>query len=335
MSAGAWDSAAMRQTAALCTLLATAALPAAALAQDPAAPPAPAPVPVQTQMTVRFEGVGTRSTVLAGTPVRVRGTVGAFLPNETVAVQVFSNGRVVYSARVAIQPAADGVSGTFVLAYRATRVGRLVVRAVHDATPALGALAAAGRPVDVLPSQVGPRSWRVSVRALQRRLRRLGYVVGAPGVYDARTARAVLAFRKVTGMTRNFDASARVMRAIAEGAGAFRIRRPSHGRHIEADLSRQVMALISNRRVKRIYHMSSGAPRTPTIRGSFRVYSKVPGTNSKGMIDTAYFRGGYATHGYAWVPAYPSSHGCVRVPVADARSLFRWIRVGTRVDVYR
>jgi peptidoglycan hydrolase-like protein with peptidoglycan-binding domain len=326
----------MRRSAALCTLTAAAAFPVPALAQVPAAPaPAPAPMPVETQMTLQLERVGgTRSTVLAGSRVRIRGTVGAFAPDETVTVRVSSTGRKVYVRRVAIGVGADGTSGAFLLSYRATRVGRLVVRAVHDPTPALGALAAVGRSVDVLPRRVGPASRRAAVRALQRRLRRLGYVVGAPGLYDAGTARAVLAFRKVTGMRRTFAASAPVMRAIARGAGWFGIRRPGHGRHIEADLSRQVIALISGGRVERIYPVSSGAPGTPTIRGSFRIYSKTPGTNAKGMVDAAYFSGGYATHGYASVPPFPASHGCLRVPLVDAPSLFRWIRIGTRVDVY-
>jgi peptidoglycan hydrolase-like protein with peptidoglycan-binding domain len=324
----------MRRSAALSTLLTAAALPAPALAQAPAAqvPSGPAAAP----MTLTLERVGgTRSTVLAGSRVRVRGTVGAFVPNETVTVRVSSNGRKVLARRVAIQLGADGSSGAFVLSYRATRIGRLVVRAVHDPTPALGPLAAAGRSVDVLPRRVRPASGRSAVRALQRRLRHLGYVVGAPGAYDARTARAVLAFRKVTGMRRTYDGSSPVMRAIARGAGWFRIRRPRHGRHIEADLSRQVIALIGNGRVERIYPISSGAPATPTIRGSFRVYSKTPGTNAKGMVHSAYFVGAYATHGYASVPTFPASHGCLRVPLADALSLFRWIRIGTRVDVYR
>jgi hypothetical protein len=285
-------------------------------------------------MTLTLERVGgTRSTILAGSRVRVRGTVGAYVPNETVMVRVASNGHKLHAEQVTIQAGPDG-SGTFLLSYRATRTGRLVVRAVHDPTPALDALDAVGRSVDVLPRRVGPRSGRTAVRALQRRLRRLGYVVGARGAYDARTARAVLAFRKVTGMPRRFDASSSLMRAIAHGAGSFRIRRPAHGRHIEADLSRQVIALISGGRVERIYPVSSGAPSTPTIRGAFRVYAKTPGTNFKGMVDSAYFSGGYATHGYFSVPAFPASHGCLRVPIPDARSLFRWIRIGTRVDVY-
>ena len=79
---------------------------------------------------------------------------------------------------------------------------------------------------------------------------------------------------------------------------------------------------------------SSGAPATPTIRGSFRVYRKDPGTNAKGMIHSSYFIRGYAIHGFVSVPVYPASHGCLRVPPAEALSIYNWVRIGTPVDVY-
>ncbi len=314
------------------SLLASALLPGAAAAQTPAAPPA---VPVQTQMALALERVGgLRAMVLAGSPVRVRGTTGAYVPGQTVTVRFFSAGRKRAARRVALTPQADGTGG-FVLSYRPNRPGPLRIRATHDASPALGPLAAGAGPVDVIPRRVLASSGAASIRALQRRLRRLGYVTGSPGSFDARTARAVLAFRKVTGMARTTSASVGVMRAIARGKGRFPIRFPQHGRHIEADLSRQVIALIQGGRVRRIYPVSSGAASTPTVRGSFKVYSKTPGTNAKGMVHSAYFIRGYATHGYRSVPVYPASHGCLRVPIPDALSLFNWIRIGTPVDVYR
>jgi len=125
------------------------------------------------------------------------------------------------------------------------------------------------------------------------------------------------------------------MRAIARGRGTFKIRRPEKGRHVEADLSRQVIAIIQGGRVQRIYPVSSGAPGSPTVVGSFRVYLKMPGTNAKGMVHSSYFIGAYATHGYPSVPVYPASHGCLRVPIADAASLYNWMRIGTPVEVYR
>ena len=309
-------------------VIALAGVPAsAARAQSPAAP-------VQAQMALKVERVGgARSTVLHGARVRVRGTTSAFVPGETVTVRFFIGGKKRAARRVALQPQADG-SGGILLSYKPPRPGRLHITATHAASPALAAFTAEARPVDVLPRRVVPSSGAASIRALQRRLRRLGYVTGSPGSFDARTARAVLAFRKVTGMARTTSASAAVMRRLARGGGRFRIRFPRHGRHIEADLSRQVIALIEGGRVRRIYPVSSGAPSTPTVIGSFKVYLKTPGTNSLGMVHSAYFIRGYATHGYHSVPTYPASHGCLRVPIPDAKSLFNWIRIGTPVDVY-
>jgi lipoprotein-anchoring transpeptidase ErfK/SrfK len=136
-------------------------------------------------------------------------------------------------------------------------------------------------------------------------------------------------------MPRTTFASTAVFRRLARGGGRYRVRYPSHGRHIEASLSKQVMVLIgAGGRVERIYPISSGSPNTPTITGNFAVYRREPGTNVLGMIHSSYFRGGYAIHGYRSVPVYPASHGCLRVPPDDALSVFKWIRFGTRVDVY-
>ncbi len=330
----------MRRSTPLWTVVALAASPSAAPAQAPVAPvvpapaPVPAPPPVQTQMTLKLERIGgTRATTLVRSPVRVRGTVGAFVPGQQVTIRATNNGHKVFARQYPIHAGPDG-AGAFLLNYRPTRSGRLVIRAVHEATAALGELSAVGRSVDVLPRKVGPASPKSAVRVLQRRLARMGYVLGAPGAFDARTQRAVLAFRKVTGMPRTSEASTPVMRALARGRGAFRIRHPEHGRHIEADLSRQVIALSDHGRVVRIYPISSGKPSTPTVLGAFRVYSKTPGTNAKGMVFSSYFHNGYATHGYSSVPIYAASHGCLRVPIPDAIALYNWIKIGTPVDVY-
>ena len=73
--------------------------------------------------------------------------------------------------------------------------------------------------------------------------------------------------------------------------------------------------------------MSSGKPSTPTVIGRFRVYTKTPGVNSEGMVDSNYFIRGYAIHGYAEVPTYAASHGCLRIPIPDAPAVYR---VGAR-----
>jgi lipoprotein-anchoring transpeptidase ErfK/SrfK len=52
------------------------------------------------------------------------------------------------------------------------------------------------------------------------------------------------------------------------------------------------------------------------------------------MVHSNYFIGGYAIHGYASVPNYPASHGCLRVPIPNAYSIFNWIDLGDRIFVY-
>ena len=116
--------------------------------------------------------------------------------------------------------------------------------------------------------------------------------------------------------------------------GAFRLRHPGAGKHVEFDWSRQVLALANGATVVAVYHASSGKPSTPTVFGTYHFYLKAPGTNAKGMFDANYFTRGYAVHGYPDVPAYAASHGCIRVSNADAPTIFGWIAVGDPIFVY-
>ncbi len=340
----------MRTATVVLTALLALSGPATARAQDllsppsttttpaPAIAPAPAPVPAPLagRLTLRAERVGAGRAVLAGARFRVRGRLTPYVAGQQVVVRFARSGRRLKVKRVTPRPSRTGRSGTFLVSFSTRRPGRIGVRASHPATPELATAVARPTAVDVLPRRVRRGTRGVAVRVLQQRLAHLGYVVGRRGRFDARTARAVLAFRKVTGMARTSSADRAVFRRLARGGGAFRVKRRSHGRHVEADLSRQVVALIgAGGKVERIYPTSSGAPSTPTILGSFRIYKKDRGTNALGMVHAAYFAGGYALHGYRSVPTYNASHGCLRLPVPDALSIFRWVRYGTPVDTYR
>ena len=339
----------MRAATALLVALLAFGLPAVAQGQsllDPepaAAPPAPAPpaaapapAPVAGVLELRAERVGRGRTVVAGARWRVRGTLSPYVAGQQVTVRLVRGSSELQVKRVTLLPSSTGQSGTFVVGLRSTRPGRVLVRASHEATPELASVVARPTTIVVLPRRVRPGSKGLAVRLLQQRLARLGYVVGRRGSFDARTARAVLAFRKVTGMARTSAADPAVLSRLAQGKGAFRVRFPGHGRHVEADISRQVVALIgAGGKVERILPTSGGAPSTPTILGSFRIYRKDFGTNSLGMVHSAYFIRGYALHGFKSVPTYGASHGCLRVPIPDALSLFRWVRYGTPVDTYR
>jgi peptidoglycan hydrolase-like protein with peptidoglycan-binding domain len=275
-----------------------------------------------------------RPVLLRGDKLRITGTVAPFVAGERVVVRVFRGHRRLLARRVALRPVGGGAQGAFSTALRIGRAGRVTVRAEHAATPALGAGAAAPRRARVLPNRAGLGARGDIVRLLQRKLAGLSYAVPRSGVFDDGTGRAVVAYRKVRGFARVPFADARVLHGLLRGAGRFRVRFPRHGKHVEADLSRQVLALIVGNRVHRIYPTSSGAPGTPTVLGSFRFYSKTPGVNAKGMVDSNYFIGGYAIHGYAAVPVFNASHGCLRIPIPNAAYVFSWIRLGDRIDVY-
>jgi lipoprotein-anchoring transpeptidase ErfK/SrfK len=146
--------------------------------------------------------------------------------------------------------------------------------------------------------------------------------------------RSVLAFRKTNGMARISSPGPEVYRMVFAGRGAFKLRFPNEGKHVEADISRQVLVLADNGKPLATYPTSSGAPATPTVLGHYRFYLKAPGTNAKGMYMSNYFIRGYAIHGYPSVPTYNASHGCLRVPNADAVAIFNWIRVGDPIWVY-
>ena len=308
----------------------SAAAPAAATAQTVT----PAAAPKLSITTERVAVSGGRASVLAGQTWQVRVVLSPLVPGQTAVLRFYRGGRRIQAAQLPLAPSPTGRSAYAVLPLKTAKPGRILVRATHFATPQLATLRAKAVGVSVIRPSAAPGARGPVVRLLQSQLAGRGYVVGRPGLYDARTARAVLAFRKVSGMARTNVASADVFARLARGGGVFRVRFPSHGKHVEADLSRQVIALIRDGTVERIYPVSSGKGSTPTIRGHFRVYLKAPGTNAKGMFMSSYFIGGYAIHGYPSVPVFPASHGCLRVPMAEAVPIFRWLTRGDVVDVY-
>jgi peptidoglycan hydrolase-like protein with peptidoglycan-binding domain len=197
------------------------------------------------------------------------------------------------------------------------------------------AFSARARQVRFVNPNVGFGDTGQSVLLLQRELTALHYAVPLTGMFDEGTGQALIAYRKMNGLERVAAAGPRVFSLLSRRAGAFHVRYLGDGRHVEANLGKQVLAEIEpGGRVYRIYTISSGKPSTPTVLGRFQVYLKTPGENSEGMVDSNYFIRGYAIHGYAEVPTYAASHGCLRVPVPDAPAIYAWVRVGTPVDVY-
>jgi hypothetical protein len=262
--------------------------------------------------------------------MRVIGIVRPFVAGQTALVSYYKGARLLATRKARVNSIGHN-SGRFIAQIP---VGSRFGFSVTILATVAG-FKAPVRTLPVVPNGVRP-GWRgASVRYLQNLLTARHYSVPLSGVMDDATGRAVEAFRKVVGLPRTQDADGHIFALLARGAGRFRVRYPQHGRHFEADLSHQVLAeVLPGGRVRAIYMLSSGKPSTPTVVGTFHVYLQTPGVNAKGMVDSNYFIRGYAIHGYPDVPTYPASHGCLRVPIPNAASIFQWAKIGEIVDVY-
>jgi hypothetical protein len=185
----------------------------------------------------------------------------------------------------------------------------------------------------ILAPSLAAGSRGTAVLALERRLAGLRHVLkGGPNRYYAYdTYESVLAFQKVHRMSR----TGRVSREVWKVLGRAKVpkARVAKGAHVEVSKTLQVMYEVRRGRVVRIVHVSTGATGNTPV-GKFHVYGKVPGLNSHGMYYSLFFTGAFAIHGYASVPPYPASHGCVRTPMWFAPGFYdRWA-VGTAVYIF-
>jgi lipoprotein-anchoring transpeptidase ErfK/SrfK len=276
-----------------------------------------------TLVVTSFMSLHGRPYVLTGNTVTVVGKVKPYVPGQRVRVRISTPKRKPTVVRTSIRK-----GGVFQVRFRTRRAVKYSIYARHDATPEQALFAAKGSVGVVSPGQ------RLAVSLLKQGLRSLGYPAGYGPVVNDKLGRSVLAFRKTNSLARISTADRHIYEMVFAGRGAFKLRYPNAGKHVEADLSRQVVVLADKGKPVATYPTSSGKPSTPTVLGHYHFYSKAPGTNAKGMYMSNYFIRGYAIHGYPDVPTYNASHGCLRVPNADAVSIFNQISIGESIWVY-
>ena len=183
----------------------------------------------------------------------------------------------------------------------------------------------------VFAASLGPGSSGLSAYALDRRLHELHYGLGrVDGYYGQDDVDAVTAFQKLHGLPRTGTVDTRVWTEL-ERATVPRARYP--GDHVEVSKGLQVLFVVRSGMVALVSTVSTGATGNTPL-GHFRVYSKVPGYNAKEMFYSSFFIGGFAIHGYHSVPAYPASHGCVRIPLWIAVRVYSLLDYGTSVYIY-
>jgi peptidoglycan hydrolase-like protein with peptidoglycan-binding domain len=198
------------------------------------------------------------------------------------------------------------------------------------------------------PAKLRSGSQGRAVEALQRRLAELGYQVHeVDGQFGSETHHAVVAFQKVNRLGRDGVVGPLTRKAL-ERPRVPGPRSRKAGFHVEADLTLQVVYLVKDGKIQEILDASSGSGQNYTVDGDVRVaVTPLGGFQIQRKIDAwrksdlgllyrpAYFTGGYALHGAPSVPAFPASHGCIRITTVAMDRLFERLPVGTPMLVYR
>lgn len=121
-------------------------------------------------------------------------------------------------------------------------------------------------------------------------------------------------------------------------------------KHILVDRSDQMLYAYDGEELFMQVRISTGIQLTPTPRGTFTVYRKTPTRYMQGPlpgISTKYYdlpgvpwnlyftNEGGVIHGAYWHDKLgrPWSNGCVNLPLAEARELYEWADIGTKVFV--
>jgi hypothetical protein len=226
-----------------------------------------------------------------------------------------------------LHPAAAGT----VLAPHSVDTRTAHVARVHVRTRAAPGWAAVSQALSltVVQPRLGPGSHGPSVQALEARLAALHIAVRMDGIFSDDDTEALLAFQKLTGLPRTGIADGAVWRRLLV-ARVPAARFP--GDHVEVDKSRQVLFVVRGGQVTLIVPTSTGATGNTPV-GLWHVYRKVAGYDWV-LYYPSYFLRGFAVHGYPDVPAYPASHGCARIPLWIAQTVYGEMPDGSTVYVY-
>jgi hypothetical protein len=243
--------------------------------------------------------VTTRGTPVVGSKLKVVATLHPASAGKVVAPAVDTRVARVARVKVTTRPAAGWA-----------RVTRTIAIPIAQPTLARGAR--------------GP-----SVRALEDRLAALHYAVLRDGVFGQDDTDAVLAFQKVESLPRTGAADAALWRRLLV---AHPPRARYGGDHVEVDKGRQVLFVVRGGQVTLVVPTSTGATGNTPL-GIWHVYRKVAGFDWV-LYFPSYFLRGFAVHGYPDVPPYPASHGCARIPMWIATTVYAQMPPGSTVFVY-
>jgi peptidoglycan hydrolase-like protein with peptidoglycan-binding domain len=188
------------------------------------------------------------------------------------------------------------------------------------------------------------------VKSVQRRLAALKYDPGAiDGHFGADTEDAVWAFQEINRLPVTGVINARTMRALVHPRTYASNDPRQDSTRIEVNQALEVLVLYKHDKISLISHVSTGGGywyncggaecQAITPNGNYRTDDYMPGwvTVPLGaMYNPVFFISTvYAIHGDTYVPVFPDSHGCVRVPMFIADFFHTLVATpGTEVFVY-
>ena len=185
------------------------------------------------------------------------------------------------------------------------------------------------------------------LKEAEQRLNEMGYSTGrVDGVIDSTTRQALITFQKWEGRKVTGTLTRAEFNAIRDASAP--LPKDTGYKHVEVDLDRQVMLMIDDDgAVTKILPVSTGSGKqykekrmsglAYTPRGRFKIYNKLAGWRKSplGLLYYPnYFSDGLAIHGNPEVPHTPRSHGCVRIPMSEAKEISKQLPVGTIVLIY-
>jgi peptidoglycan hydrolase-like protein with peptidoglycan-binding domain len=250
------------------------------------------------------------------------GTLVPFLPSRVV-VKVTPSA---YDGVVVVEVVHRGVTvGTFrVRAKDGRAVLHIPFRGVDGFTLNVTLPAAAGLDGRSFQAKVGVPAKTLSagssgpyVKGMLTGLQRLKFIV--PGVgsrFSTSVKDSVMAFQKAYRLSRTYVFNTACWRKL-DGARLIKPKYSSPSTHIEVDKTRQILMVVKGGKPIGIICVSTGATNN-TPEGSFHIQQMHPFTTSGYggiLVRTMGFIGNFAIHGYAPVPPYPASHGCIREPI--------------------
>src|SRR5262249_49704311 len=149
-----------------------------------------------------------------------------FVANETAVIRVYRGKKKIRVKTLKFTSVANNTAGVASIKIKSALPGTLTIKVSHKATPAATTARAKTIHVQAVRPSASFGSSGPAVRWLQGKLASLHYVTSTGGSYDAATGRAVMAFRKLTGMSRTNVATEDVFKGLLAGKGVFKVRHP-------------------------------------------------------------------------------------------------------------